>query len=53
MQGHRRILRRFEELAPHTETAVIAEATHMLHTDQPAAVSAELAGFFTRHTGET
>ena len=53
MHMHRRVLRRFQELVPHTETAVIAEATHMLHTDQPTAVAAELAGFFARHTGET
>jgi pimeloyl-ACP methyl ester carboxylesterase len=46
---HRAVLRRFQQLVPHTETAVIADATHMLHTDQPKVVAAELAAFFARH----
>jgi 3-oxoadipate enol-lactonase len=49
---HLTVLRRFRELVPQTETAVIAGATHMLHTDQPQVVAAELAAFFARHADE-
>lgn len=44
------LMGRFRELVPHTETVVIEEATHMLHTDQPGQVGEELAAFFARHT---
>lgn len=44
------LMRRFRELVPHTELAVIEEATHMLHTDRPGPVGDELAAFFGRHT---
>lgn len=46
----RALMRRFRELVPHVETAVIGEATHMLHTDRPGPVGDELAAFFARHT---
>jgi 3-oxoadipate enol-lactonase len=45
---HRATFRRFRELVPHAEAAVIPDATHMLHTDQPELVANELAGFFSR-----
>jgi pimeloyl-ACP methyl ester carboxylesterase len=45
------LLRRFRSLVPHTEDVVIAEASHMLHTDRPAAVAAALRSFFDRHPG--
>lgn len=48
---HPELLRRFRQLVPHTEDAVIAGASHMLHTDRPAAVAAELRAFFDRHAG--
>lgn len=50
---HRAVARRFQEHVPHTEVVTIPDATHMLHTDQPALVAAELGGFFARHTADT
>jgi pimeloyl-ACP methyl ester carboxylesterase len=47
--GTRAVMRRFRDLVPHTEVAEIADATHMLHTDQPEAVATALASFFTQH----
>jgi pimeloyl-ACP methyl ester carboxylesterase len=47
---HDILLRHFHEVVPQTESAVIADATHMLHTDQPALVAAEMSAFFARHT---
>ena len=49
----RALMERFRELVPQTETAFIADATHMLHTDQPGAVAAGLAAFLTRHQPQT
>lgn len=49
LPGMRAVMRRFCELVPHTETVVIDDATHMLHTDQPDRVGDELAAFFARH----
>lgn len=43
------VVRRFQEIVPHTELAVIPGAGHMLHTDQPRLVAEELARFFARH----
>lgn len=48
----RAAMRRFRELVPHTQTAVIDDATHMLHTDQPGPVGDELAAFFGRNRVE-
>jgi len=45
------LLRRFRALVPHTEDVVIADASHLLHTDRPAAVAAALRSFFDRHAG--
>jgi pimeloyl-ACP methyl ester carboxylesterase len=50
---HRTILRRFLEAVPHTEAAVIPDASHMLHTDQPELVASELGAFFARHANPT
>jgi len=44
------LARRFRTHVPHTEIVAIPEATHMLHTDQPALVAAELGAFFARHS---
>ena len=49
---HRAAARRFQTHVPHTEIATILDATHMLHTDQPALVAAELDAFFARHTAD-
>jgi 3-oxoadipate enol-lactonase len=46
---HRTVLRRFQDVVPHTEAAMIPGASHMLHTDQPQLVADELAAFFARH----
>ena len=45
-----RVAQRFREYVPQTEVAVIPAASHMLHTDQPEAVAAELDAFFERHS---
>jgi pimeloyl-ACP methyl ester carboxylesterase len=50
---HRTILRRFRQVVPHTEAAVIPDASHMLHTDQPELVASELGAFFARHANPT
>jgi pimeloyl-ACP methyl ester carboxylesterase len=47
---HRMVSRRFQEIVPQTESAVIQGDGHMLHTDQPELVAAELAAFFARHS---
>jgi len=44
------VMGRFQTLVPQAETAVIPGASHMLHTDQPQLVAAELSAFFDRHT---
>lgn len=44
------VLRRFRDVVPQTEVAVIPGATHMLHTDRPELVAAELDAFFARHS---
>jgi 3-oxoadipate enol-lactonase len=49
LPGTRAVMRAFRELVPQTETAVIDDATHMLHTDQPGRVGDELAAFFARN----
>jgi 3-oxoadipate enol-lactonase len=46
---YRAAARRFQTHVPHTEIVTIPDATHMLHTDQPALVAAELGSFFARH----
>jgi pimeloyl-ACP methyl ester carboxylesterase len=43
------VLRRFQQIVPQTETALIPNASHMLHTDQPELVATELGAFFARH----
>jgi 3-oxoadipate enol-lactonase len=50
---HQAMARRFQEHVPLTEIVAIPGATHMLHTDQPALVAAELSAFFARHTSDT
>jgi pimeloyl-ACP methyl ester carboxylesterase len=50
--AHRAAARRFQAHVPHTEIVTIPDATHMLHTDQPALVAAELGSFFARHTAD-
>ena len=47
---HHAAARRFQMHVPHTEIVSIPDATHMLHTDQPALVAVELDAFFARHT---
>ncbi len=49
---HQAVARRFQTHVPHTEIVSIPDATHMLHTDQPALVATELAAFFARHTSD-
>jgi pimeloyl-ACP methyl ester carboxylesterase len=48
--GHRDSLRRLQQLAPQTEGVLIPGTTHMLHTDRPDLVAAELAAFLARHS---
>ena len=43
------VMRRFRSLVPQTEVAVIDDASHLLHTDQPAAVASALRTFLDRH----
>ena len=44
------LARRFAEVVPQTEIVEIADAGHMLHTDQPDAVASAIADFLARST---
>ncbi len=43
----------FRAIVPQTEVAMIPNAGHMLHTDQPGLVASELSSFFARHPAST
>jgi 3-oxoadipate enol-lactonase len=45
----RAVMERLRKWVPQTETALIPNANHMLHTNEPGAVAEALAGFFERH----
>lgn len=45
----RAVMERLREWVPQTETALIPNANHMLHTNEPGTVAEAIAGFFARH----